>query len=172
MAYLGNLIRNCPFCPTWKTPGRYAWRHVSMYSFISLHQCPHCLHLYMVGMNNSKGVSGSKKRPMTKKERQPAVDKPPMNQAQRFILITGVLHPGQSATRSIFLPPFFLHYTNNRRQVTGPTIPSTEIFSFFWNALTAASVFGPKIPSTATPSAHCTRFTQVPRLPRLSSTPG
>lgn len=48
-------------------------------------------------------------------------------------------------------------------QVFGPTIPSTLNFSFLWKFLTAASVLGPKEPST-TPHENPSLFKAVCRV--------
>src|SRR4029450_6895440 len=63
------------------------------------------------------------------------------------------------------------------RQVTGPTIPSTVIPSACWKPRTAASVLGPKMPSTCSAwlgsparkrNSSCTARTASPWLPRLT----
>src|SRR6185503_17122879 len=60
-----------------------------------------------------------------------------------------------------------LRYAPINAHVFGPTMPSGTTFLLRWNARTAASVPGPKMPSAVRASFACTALTGSPRLPRF-----
>ena len=58
---------------------------------------------------------------------------------------------------------------NNFAHVVSPTIPSSFKPFAFCQSLTAASVFGPKVPIASTPSFTCNFFTSSPLDPTFNN---